>query len=59
MPTYVYKCPTCDRSEDVFHEMSAVVAIVCDTCLVPLVRRPQPMSVSFIGAGFYSNGEHP
>jgi predicted nucleic acid-binding Zn ribbon protein len=54
MPTYVYACPGCDRREDIFHEMTALVAIVCNECLVPLVRRPQPMSVSFIGGGFYS-----
>jgi predicted nucleic acid-binding Zn ribbon protein len=57
MPTYVYQCPGCDWSEDVFHEMTAVVAIVCNDCLVPLVRRPQPMSVNFIGEGFYSGGK--
>lgn len=54
MPTYVYCCPGCGRSEEVFHEMTAVVAIVCDDCLIPLTRKPQPMSVSFVGGGFYS-----
>jgi predicted nucleic acid-binding Zn ribbon protein len=53
----VYQCPGCDRREDIFHEMSAVVAIVCNDCLVPLVRRPQPMVVKFIGEGFYSGGK--
>jgi predicted nucleic acid-binding Zn ribbon protein len=57
MPTYLYQCPCCDRREDIFHEMTAVVAIVCNDCLVPLVRRPQPMGVSFVGEGFYSGGK--
>lgn len=51
MPTYLYQC-NCGHSEEVFHEMSAIVVIVCPTCLTDMARKPQVATVQFKGKGW-------
>ena len=54
MPTYTYVCQQCGHSEEVFHEMSADVKVVCDACMIEKVRKPSTSAVSFKGGGWAS-----
>lgn len=53
MPIYVYQCG-CGYREVVEHSIHADVEIICTYCDKPLVRKPQVMSVEFIGTGWAS-----
>ena len=43
MPTYDYRCLTCDKNMDVFHQMSDTAAVNCPDCGKPMEKQ--------IGAG--------
>lgn len=55
MPTYDYKCPSCQHVEEMQHGMKDVVNTVCPQCrhdfLVKVISSGTP--VHFKGSGFY------
>ena len=55
MPTYDYKCITCQHEQEERHSMSADPLIQCTKCLnSPMRRVPNAgLGVQFRGTGFY------
>lgn len=56
MPTYEYKCETCDDRLEVFASMSDPGPDTCDACGAhgTMVKVLFPVAVHYKGSGFYS-----
>jgi len=56
MPTYDYKCPSCDNSFEKFHGISENPEVLCTSCGVVTVRQISfGGGIVFKGSGFYVN----
>ena len=55
MPTYVYRCESCEHQFEVFASMSDPDPTECEQCGEgPLVKVLFPVAVHYKGSGFYS-----
>jgi putative FmdB family regulatory protein len=54
MPTYEYRCKSCDSRFDVWQKMSDDPLATCPTCGGPIRRVLFPAGIVFKGGGFYS-----
>jgi putative FmdB family regulatory protein len=55
MPTYLYGCPECSSTKEVWHSIVDEPVIKCQNCPSVMVRRPTFSAYSLKGGGFYSN----
>lgn len=52
MPTYDYKCATCETSQEVSHPMAASPEILCPNCVKPMSKGFSAPLVAFKGTGW-------
>jgi len=55
MPTYEYKCSSCDHSFEVFQSIKDDPISECEKCSGQVRRVIGPAGVIFKGSGFYVN----
>ncbi len=55
MPTYVYKCDSCDHQFEIFQRMSDDALDTCPNCGEKVRRVIHPVGVVFKGSGWYIN----
>jgi putative FmdB family regulatory protein len=55
MPTYVYKCDSCDHQFEIFQRMSDDPLDACPNCGEKVRRVIHPVGVVFKGSGWYIN----
>ena len=54
MPTYDYKCYTCDTKSESFHKMNETCHILCEKCLCEMKKCiGSGIGLHFKGSGFY------
>ncbi len=54
MPTYEYRCLSCDHQFERFQRMSDDPITECERCGQPVKRLLFPVAIHFKGSGFYS-----
>ena len=54
MPTYEYRCLSCDHQFERFQRMSDDPVAECEKCGEPVKRLLFPVAIHFKGSGFYS-----
>ena len=54
MPTYEYRCVTCEHQFERFQRMSDDPIKECEVCGEPVKRLLFPVAIHFKGNGFYS-----
>ena len=54
MPTYEYKCLSCEHQFERFQRMTDDPVMECEVCGEPVKRLLFPVAVHFKGNGFYS-----
>ena len=54
MPRYDFYCSKCGMETEITRSFSNDKEILCDTCLIPLIKRFTATPVHFRGTGFYS-----
>lgn len=52
MPTYLYGCPECGATKEVWHSIMEEPEIQCQDCPCKMVRRPALAAVHFKGEGW-------
>jgi putative FmdB family regulatory protein len=52
MPTYEYKCPTCQKHVDIIHSFADTAKHKCENCHVPMVKVFAAPGLSFKGGGW-------
>ena len=55
MPTYAYRCNTCDHRFEQFQKFSEDPLTECPACQEKIQRVIQPIGVVFKGSGWYIN----
>jgi putative FmdB family regulatory protein len=55
MPTYHYRCSSCNHSFDYFQKFSEAPLTECPECSGTIRRVPQPVGIVFKGSGWYIN----
>jgi putative FmdB family regulatory protein len=55
MPTYVYRCPECQRTSEQQHKMGEQPKVICVRCSRAMSKVIQPVGIAFRGSGFYVN----
>jgi len=55
MPTYVYRCHSCDDVFEVQQSFSDPTLTIHDACGGPVKKVFQPVGITFKGSGFYKN----
>jgi putative FmdB family regulatory protein len=55
MPVYLYKCKGCGNTYEASQKMDEKPYTECPSCSQQLHRVPQPIGISFKGAGFHVN----
>jgi putative FmdB family regulatory protein len=58
MPTYLYGCPECGSTKEVWHSIVEDPQVRCVDCTCVMVRRPAATAISFKGEGFYSKDKN-
>ncbi|MFM6974300.1 MAG: FmdB family zinc ribbon protein [Agromyces sp.] len=53
MPTYSYRCVSCEHAFDVQQSMTEAALAECPACGGPLRKLYSPVGVTFNGSGFY------
>ena len=53
MPTYVYRCQSCDALQEAVQKMTDAPLTECESCGGSLRRIVQPVGIVFKGSGFY------
>jgi putative FmdB family regulatory protein len=54
LPTYEYRCVSCEHQFERFQRMSDEAVKVCEVCGEPVKRLLFPVAIQFKGNGFYS-----
>lgn len=54
MPTYEYRCLSCEHQFERFQRMSDEPVKVCEKCGEPVQRLLFPVAIQFKGSGFYT-----
>ena len=54
MPTYEYRCSSCDHQFERFQRMSDEPVKECEVCGQPVKRLLFPVAIHFKGSGFYT-----
>ena len=54
MPTYEYRCVSCEHQFERFQRMSDEPVKVCEVCGEPVKRLLFPVAIQFKGSGFYT-----
>ncbi|NLO28117.1 MAG: zinc ribbon domain-containing protein [Actinobacteria bacterium] len=54
MPTYEYRCLSCDHQFERFQRMSDEPVKECEVCGEPVRRLLFPVAIQFKGSGFYT-----
>ncbi len=54
MPTYDYRCTSCEQDFEVSRSMRATGEECCPSCGAPAVKIFAPVSVAFKGSGFHN-----
>lgn len=54
MPTYEYRCASCEHQFERFQRMSDDPVKECEVCGEPVKRLLFPVAIQFKGSGFYS-----
>ena len=54
MPTYEYRCVSCEHQFERFQRMSDEPVKVCEVCGEPVKRLLFPVAIQFKGDGFYT-----
>jgi putative FmdB family regulatory protein len=54
LPTYEYRCVTCEHQFERFQRMSDEPVKVCEKCGEPVKRLLFPVAIQFKGKGFYT-----
>lgn len=54
MPTYEYRCVSCDHQFERFQRMTDEPVKECEICGEPVKRLLFPVAIHFKGSGFYS-----
>jgi putative FmdB family regulatory protein len=54
LPTYEYRCVSCEHQFERFQRMSDEPIKVCEVCGEPVKRLLFPVAIQFKGNGFYS-----
>lgn len=54
MPTYEYRCVSCEHQFERFQRMSDEPVKVCEKCGEPVKRLLFPVAIQFKGNGFYT-----
>ncbi len=54
MPTYEYRCVSCEHQFERFQRMSDDPVKECEVCGAPVKRLLFPVAIHFKGSGFYS-----
>jgi putative FmdB family regulatory protein len=55
MPTYVYRCDSCDHQFEMFQKMSDAPMDTCPECGSRVRRVIHPVGIVFRGSGWYIN----
>jgi putative FmdB family regulatory protein len=55
MPTYVYRCDSCDHTFELFQKMSDDPIDICPECGARVRRVIHPVGIVFKGSGWYIN----
>lgn len=55
MPTYEYKCPTCEHKQQLSHKMSEQPVTICPSCMKSeMIKGPGGgLGIHFKASGFY------
>ena len=59
MPTYDYRCTSCEQDFEVTRPMRATGDEFCPTCAAPAVKVFAPVGVAFKGSGFHNTDYRP
>lgn len=59
MPTYVYRCDSCDHQFEIFQKMSDAPMDTCPECASKVRRVIHPVGIVFRGSGWYINDSKP
>jgi putative FmdB family regulatory protein len=54
LPTYEYRCVSCEHQFERFQRMSDEAVKVCEKCGEPVNRMLFPVAIQFKGKGFYT-----
>ena len=54
MPTYEYRCASCEHQFERFQRMTDEAVKECEVCGAPVQRMLFPVAIHFKGKGFYS-----
>ena len=54
MPTYEYRCVSCEHQFERFQRMSDDPVKICEKCGEPVQRLLFPVAIQFKGSGFYT-----
>lgn len=57
MPDYIYRCEN-KHEVGVTHSIKETPDIPCPECNSPMSRKPQAISSTFVGSGFYSTDKN-
>lgn len=55
MPTYVYRCDSCEHQFEIFQKMSDDPLDTCPNCSAKIRRVIHPVGIVFKGSGWYIN----
>jgi len=55
MPTYCYRCKSCNHEFEAFQSMNDKPLTDCPECNNQIIRIIQPVGIQFKGNGFYIN----
>ena len=54
MPTYDYRCKSCDKSFEAFHSINSKEPVFCPDCEGEATKLVSSAAVIYKGSGFYS-----
>jgi putative FmdB family regulatory protein len=55
MPTYGYRCTSCEHTFERFQKISDTPVAECEECGAPVKKILYPVGIAFKGSGFYVN----
>ncbi|MFZ4599937.1 MAG: FmdB family zinc ribbon protein [Terrimicrobiaceae bacterium] len=54
LPTYDYRCQSCNLSQEVTHGFDSRPVVPCQLCNAPMIKGFTASAIHFRGKGFYS-----
>ena len=54
MPTYDYRCKSCEKSFEAFHSINFEEPVLCPDCKEPAAKLLSSATIIYKGSGFYT-----